>query len=355
MASTVPVWTVQAIAAHDAALTMGAYRASPKHLENGDFCNPEAYEFMVTELEKRVGPCPTDVQESWIERGGAGTPKPVWVWLQPPYVPAAACCGQRNILVEAEVRREDVLGSQFQAYDHVLNDFPLAISEAEDEELDALKTSAPETWMQRKIDSWQRIFEVDWQGETYSLARGDEATLQGVLWQLPLSCARRTRRMLELGRTMGAEAVEVDYPADGVSVGEDVEMTAAWIFCQATLPPLHLRLHVVAVADGGAAATAGVRKGWTVTCLLSPVEDEEPLPSLPLQLGVSTGVRNFVRPKRAPPAAAQLLATLRQLRGVQLVFQAPEEEPDSDDELYDETQEIPESSGSDSDSDAAAT
>jgi hypothetical protein len=46
---------------------------------------------------------------------------------------------------------------------------------------------------------------------------------------------------------------------------------------------------------------------------------------LPLQLGVSTGVRNFVRPKRAPPAAAQLLATLRQLRGVQLVFQAPDE------------------------------
>jgi hypothetical protein len=44
MASTVPVWTVQAIAAHDAALTMGAYRASPKHLENGDFCNPERCE-----------------------------------------------------------------------------------------------------------------------------------------------------------------------------------------------------------------------------------------------------------------------------------------------------------------------
>ena len=32
---------------------------------------------------------------------------------------------------------------------------------------------------------------------------------QGVLWQLPLSCARRTRRMLELGRTMGAEAVMI--------------------------------------------------------------------------------------------------------------------------------------------------
>ena len=30
---------------------------------------------------------------------------------------------------------------------------------------------------------------------------------QGVLWQLPLSCARRTRRMLELGRTIGMEAV----------------------------------------------------------------------------------------------------------------------------------------------------
>ena len=35
-------------------------------------------------LSTTIGPCPTDVQESWIERGGAGTPKPVWVWLQPP-------------------------------------------------------------------------------------------------------------------------------------------------------------------------------------------------------------------------------------------------------------------------------
>jgi hypothetical protein len=42
-------------------------------------------------------------------------------------------------------------------------------------------------------------------------------------------------------------------------------LAEAWIFCQATLPPLHLRLHVVAVADGGAAATAGVGKGWTAT------------------------------------------------------------------------------------------
>ena len=44
MAGTVPVWTVQAPAAHDAALTMGAYRASPEHLENGDFCNPDRCE-----------------------------------------------------------------------------------------------------------------------------------------------------------------------------------------------------------------------------------------------------------------------------------------------------------------------
>ena len=46
---------------------------------------------------KRVGPCPTDVQESWIERGGAGTPKPVWVWLQPPTLgPQGGCSGSRD-------------------------------------------------------------------------------------------------------------------------------------------------------------------------------------------------------------------------------------------------------------------
>ena len=47
---------------------------------------------------KRVGPCPTDVQESWIERGGAGTPKPVWVWLQPPTLGSrqGGCSGSRD-------------------------------------------------------------------------------------------------------------------------------------------------------------------------------------------------------------------------------------------------------------------
>ena len=38
----------------------------------------------------------------------------------------------------------------------------------------------------------------------HPLGRRDDP--QGVLWQLPLSCTRRTRRMVELGRSRGAEA-----------------------------------------------------------------------------------------------------------------------------------------------------
>jgi hypothetical protein len=62
-----------------------------------DFPLISPHKGIIISPRKRVGPCPTDVQESWIERGGAGTPKPVWVWLQPPTLgPQGGCRGSRD-------------------------------------------------------------------------------------------------------------------------------------------------------------------------------------------------------------------------------------------------------------------
>eukprot|EP00913_Durusdinium_trenchii_P015993 g15030.t1 len=226
----------------------GAVRASPKHLENGDFCNEDSYGFMSHELQKRVGPCPAEVSQSWLERGGSGLPAPVWVWqqfrsrAQPEYVPEPWVCGERAVLLEAEVPREE--------------DIPLPLTEEEDEELSALKTTEPEAFRERKLQSWQRIFEVEWEGDTiYGLQHGDDAQLQAVLWQLPLSAlVRPALRFVNLAPYVSEEKRSVAYPPHGPPLGEDVQLDAVWIRRKSTNPPLHLQFTVKHLVTEGLAA-----------------------------------------------------------------------------------------------------
>ena len=339
----VRVWSNQSPAAYEEAQKTGAFRASPEHLEN-DFCNPDAYNFMARELEKRVGPCPPEVVDTWNQRGGSGTPSPVWVWLQyksrekPAYEPYASLCGRRSICVVAEISRADVLGSQFGAFHHVLNDWMLPVTEEEDDEFKKLKETQPECWQELKVQSWQHIFDLDWHGEEYSLQRAENAQIQGVLWQLPVTAVQRARRIIEIGRSQGTEGAEVDY--SGVTVGEDVQLRAEWISVRSCDPPLHLRVTVTSVTSSGLAEALGVREGWTVACILTAVDDEDPLPLLMKQNGVH--VSRKIYPKKQPPPAAELLKHLQGLRGVQVFFEADSSDSDSDREMYDESQQIPE-------------
>ncbi|CAE7359165.1 EXOSC7 [Symbiodinium natans] len=344
----VRVWSNQSPAAYEAAQELGAFRASPEHLENKDFCNPDSYNFMARELETRVGPCPPEVVDTWNERGGSGTPSPVWVWLQyesrakPAYVPNASCCGRRSICIEAEINRGDVLGSQFGAFHHVLNDCMIPLTEEEDDELRKLKDTEPERWQELKVQSWQRIFDLDWQGEEYCLQRADAAQIQGVLWQLPMPAVQRARRIIEIGESRGTKGVEVDY--SGVGVGDDVQLRAEWISVRGYNPPLHLCVTVTSVTSGGRAEALGVREGWTVACILTAVHDEDPLPLLVEQQGVH--VSGKIYPKNQPPPAAELREQLQGLRGVQVFFEGlkePDSDSDSDSgrEIYDESQQIP--------------
>mmetsp|Transcript_4318 Transcript_4318/g.10045 ORF Transcript_4318/g.10045 Transcript_4318/m.10045 type:complete len:354 (-) Transcript_4318:170-1231(-) len=341
------VWSNQSPAAYEEAQKIGAFRASPEHLEN-DFPNPDSYNFMARELEKRVGPCPPEVVDTWNQRGGSGTPSPIWVWLQynsrekPAYEPNAGLCGRRSICIEAEISRADVLGSQFGAFHNVLNNWMLAVTEEEDDEFKKLKNTQPERWQELKVQSWQRIFDLDWHGEEYSLQRAENAQIQGVLWQLPMTAVQRARRIIEVGQSRGTEGAEVDY-AD-VTVGEDVQLRAEWISVRGYNPPLHLRVTVTSVTSSGLAAALGVREGWTVACILTAVDDKDPLPLLMKQDGVR--VSGKIYPKQQPPAADGLLKQLQGLRGVQVFFEGLREsdssDSDSDRDIYDESQQIPE-------------
>ena len=353
----VRVWSTQAPAAYEEAQRVGAFIASPEHLEDRDFCNPDAYKFMTRELEKRVGPCPPEVVHTWNQRGGAGTPCPIWVWLQynsrekRAYEPNASLCGRRSICMEAEISGKDLLGSQFSAFHHVLNDCMLAVTEEEDEELGKLKDTEPERWQELKVQSWQHIFDLDWRGEEYGLQRAANAQIQGVLWQLPMTAVRRARRIIEIGQSRGNQGVEVDY--SGVTVGEDVQLGAEWVSVRGYNPPLHLRVTVTSVTSSGLAEGLGVREGWTVASILTAVDDEDPLPLLVKQEGVS--VSGKIHPKRQPPAAAELLKQLQALRGVQVFFEGLREpdssDADSDREIYDESQQLPEIPQSESSND----
>lgn len=344
----VRVWSSQSPAAYEEAQKIGAFRASPEHSESEDFCNPDSYSFMARELEKRVGPCPPEVVDTWKQRGGSGTPSPVWVWLQynsrekPAYEPDASCCGRRSVCIEAEISRGDVLGSQFGAFHHVLNDWMLAVTEEEDDELTKLKDTEPERWRALKVQSWQHIFDLDWRGEEYSLRRAENAQIQGVLWQLPIAAVQHARRIIEIGQSRGTEGAEVDY--SGVTVGEDVQLRAEWISARGYDPPLHLRVTVTSLTSSGLAEALGVREGWTVACILTAVDDEDPLPLLAKQDGIH--VSGKIYPKKQPPPAAELLKQLQGLRGVQVLFEGLREsdssDSDSGQEVYDESQQIPE-------------
>lgn len=326
----VRVWSVQAPKAYQVALGVGAFRASPKHLEN-DFVNDNSYGFMSEELQKRVGPCPEDVITFWKDQGGTGLPAPVWVWLQahdeehPEKIPDSFGYGLRSVVIEAELSKDHLLASQFNAFHHVLNNHHIALTDEEDDELRNLKETQPDLFEERKIQSWQHIFEVDWQGDEYTLERRGSASIQAVLWQLPLTAITKARRVVGIGYSKNVlQAKEVSYTESGPTIGEDVQLTAVWIKRKQYVPPVHLRITVTSVSPSGATHTSGVEEGWRVTCILNPIDAEDPLPVLPRE-------SHKLRPV---PAADAVLASLCKLNSVQVVYEPPEEEPDSCEEFY---------------------
>jgi len=359
---------MQHIAAYEAAKKFPdrMLRASPAHLED-DFVLKGSYQIMAQQLALRVGPCPEDCLASWRERGGTSDlPSPVWVW-QNAYggdkkekQPESYGAGLRSVLLEAELPAELMLPSQFGAWGSVINDWPIVLNDEEYEEMNELKTSDPEAWTRRKDESRLLAFQVDWEGEEWTLEHRDTCIIQAVLWQLPFDAITKAQRVVDLGCSDGEpnEFVKITY--DVCTIGDDLKLSAVWRRKKQHTPSRSLWIRVLSTSAGGLAESRGVDRDWELLTILNDIEAaEDPLPRLPeyvkddkfdteisssssssssssIDKGSESGdMEKERRPKKEvrgfPVAAEDVLEDILKLRDVVVVLQKPPK-PDSDDE-----------------------
>lgn len=167
----VRVWSVQTREALDALAAGRVWRADPRRV--GAAWQP-AYRWMARQLATRVGP-----PES-------GAQLPVWVWCQwrgasrrRPDLRSRAHLppGTAGVRLELMIEPARLLCSDFELWHYVLNGWHLPASRAEERAYDA----RPDP--RRREESWQRVFDLDWQHPRYAVAHAAKS-IQGVVWEL---------------------------------------------------------------------------------------------------------------------------------------------------------------------------
>lgn len=141
----------------------------------------EAYQWMVAEMKRRIGPPP---------HPGAF---PIWVWLQydgaqkpRPDLRESGWFerGTRCVRLECRVDPNALLPSEFELWHYVLNKWYLPSSRAESQAAkDHCRWDSTPEGRSRIEASWHRIFDLDWTAEGIKRPR-EECCIQGTLWQL---------------------------------------------------------------------------------------------------------------------------------------------------------------------------
>ena len=160
---------------------MGVLHAEPRFIDP-DFL--PAYAWMSVQLARRAGPPPVGVKY------------PIWLWAQweghskPPDLRRSGQLprGQCGVRLEGELLAKNVLLSDFDLWHFVLNNWYLPNDEADADafELDCRQADT-ETCVQKKIESWLRVFELDWEDPTgFVTLPSAEKSIQGVVWQIEL-------------------------------------------------------------------------------------------------------------------------------------------------------------------------
>lgn len=151
------VWTCQPREVLDALIGKGTYRTDPRKagLER-QFVR--AYDWMVEEMEKRIGERPD------------GVTYPIWAFAvcegkrRPPDLDGFAAPGTRMVLMELEIPEKDLVLSDFDTWHYVLNDWYYIRCQnkeewdRQDKEFDALP---PQVQRQKKTASWQAVFDTE--------------------------------------------------------------------------------------------------------------------------------------------------------------------------------------------------
>lgn len=175
--------TMQPPAVWEAIQATGVYRPEESLMETLPDFKP-AYEWMVKQMESRIGPRPDGVQ--W----------PVWAWYMNnnrtghlDLRRSENRCFEPTVCIEIEIPDDQVLLSAFIDWHNVLNDGFCTNDLDEYEALEKLTEVLPIEEAKRiKEETWTRIFDLSPRPE------GPVSDIQATFWQLRLEQVRCVRR-----------------------------------------------------------------------------------------------------------------------------------------------------------------
>lgn len=194
------LWTIQTPEVWRQIRETGVFRCDPyqsdllkpmdesKAGEKLDSQFAEAYDWLVRQMEKRIGPRPE------------GIIYPVWAWYQfgckrKPDLRrerwSTGNPGEEQVCILLEVPDKEVLLSDFGHWHYVLNKWPISDTEEEADRVDAWLETVTEKEKQLFLaENWERIFETDLFENGWT-SRGKD--IQATFWELKREYVRDVR------------------------------------------------------------------------------------------------------------------------------------------------------------------
>ena len=183
------LWSMQPIQVWHLIQEKGVYRCDPKKTGEQGLLFEGKYDWLVREMEKRIGPPPEGVKY------------PVWAWhtqewkhKKPDLRSERWCYGPGNekyACIEFDVPDEQVLLSDFDAWCLILNNGLLNESEEESDRLDAYYDSLPEA--EKNVfrdENWKGVFDLTPMENSW-MRRGK--WIQATVWELRKDTIRNVR------------------------------------------------------------------------------------------------------------------------------------------------------------------
>lgn len=172
------LWTIQPEEVYQEIMEDGVYHCDFKRSVMYDW--KEAYDWLVKEMKKRIGPPPANVSY------------PVWAWYQwraekkKPDLRSErwgyGSKGDKYVRLEIDIPDEAVLLHDFDAWTIILNEGLLSETEAEDNLLEKQYAALDESGKRRmKYKNWQRVFDISPLRNEW-IVRGD--SIQATFWEL---------------------------------------------------------------------------------------------------------------------------------------------------------------------------
>ena len=201
------LWTIQTPEVYRLIMETGVYRCDPYQsgmlmpVDESKACLEldkqftDSYDWLVRQMEKRIGPRPE------------GVSYPVWAWYQYGFKRnpdlrkerwSNGNPGEKLVCIFLEMPDDQVLLSDFHTWHFVLNRWPISDTEEEADRVDAWLETVSEQEKQAFLEkNWERIFEIEPFDNGYT-SRGDD--VQATFWELKKEYVLRVKEFTAAGR-----------------------------------------------------------------------------------------------------------------------------------------------------------